>query len=674
MEGILQAMSAPSAAGALDHLVRLVDALRPRRVGDGVTACNNLRALCYLLEKSPQQRAALRGQLFALLFNSKQVHLYTDTGILSNETLMTTVKRRIGHRLLPPAFNSAYLKDLFGAIFHRNDDYLWLESIPLEVWREFVAALHLNEDATHPARNATRLQLLEAIQILACRIAAIGLEPEVVRNCPEIERFESPFVRQQVEVLAFIEQARTALADGVMPNVDTRHIHVLFDQCEEVVVRVRKNARVQGISVALTYHLQRLMQHIERCRLLLALVDPDDAEDAELAPLTLFLTLVRAENRKHSVRDVFRENTELLALQVTEHASHTGEHYVAETRSQWLAMFRSAAGAGLIVAVMALIKIQLAALHLPPIWEAVAFSLNYGLGFVLVHILGFTIATKQPAMTAAHIAAALPPPGRKGKADSFDGIVELIVKVFRTQFVAILGNVLIVMPVALGVAWFWQYESGHAFVTAAKASKMLHELRPLLGLALPHAAIAGVCLFLAGLISGYYDNKALYNRIPERIARHPALLWLVGERRARKMACYIEHNLGALAGNFYFGCMLGSIGTLGFLLGLPLDIRHITFSAANYVYALVALDFQVIWPLLAMTAVGVALIGLTNLVVSFTLALWVAMRARKRRMRDLAPLPGRLWRRFWRNPAEFYFPPRDVASSDNEEIHGQKKD
>jgi site-specific recombinase len=34
-------------------------------------------------------------------------------------------------------------------------------------------------------------------------------------------------------------------------------------------------------------------------------------------------------------------------------------------------------------------------------------SLNYGLGFVLIHILHFTVATKQPAMTAARLAAAI---------------------------------------------------------------------------------------------------------------------------------------------------------------------------------------------------------------------------------------------------------------------------
>ena len=96
-----------------------------------------------------------------------------------------------------------------------------------------------------------------------------------------------------------------------------------------------------------------------------------------------------------------------LARRITEHASRSGEHYVTASRAEYSAMFRAAAGAGLIVGVMALLKILAATLGLPGFWQAVAFSLIYGLGFVVVHILHLTIATKQPAMTAATIAAAL---------------------------------------------------------------------------------------------------------------------------------------------------------------------------------------------------------------------------------------------------------------------------
>ena len=90
-----------------------------------------------------------------------------------------------------------------------------------------------------------------------------------------------------------------------------------------------------------------------------------------------------------------------------------------------------------------------------------------------------------------------------------------------------------------------------------------HDLDPVGSLALFHAAIAGVYLFLSGLIAGYYDNKAIYRQIPQRLAAVPWLNRLLGEARTRRFAHYVEHNLGGLAGNFYFGLFRGVTGTIG---------------------------------------------------------------------------------------------------------------
>jgi site-specific recombinase len=118
--------------------------------------------------------------------------------------------------------------------------------------------------------------------------------------------------------------------------------------------------------------------------------------------------------------------------------------------------------------------------------------------------------------------------------------------------------------------------------------------------------------------------------------------------------------LGALAGNFYFGLMLGSLGTIGFLLGLPLDIRHITFSAANLAYVVSAYDFSLTWTVVAWNGLCVLLIGLCNLYVSFALALWVAMRSRKRRLRELQPLIGKLLRYACTHPRHLFIPPKST--------------
>ena len=82
-------------------------------------------------------------------------------------------------------------------------------------------------------------------------------------------------------------------------------------------------------------------------------------------------------------------------------------------------------------------------------------------------------------------------------------------------------------------------------------------------------------------------------------------------------------------GNFLFGCMLGSTGVIGTILGLPLDIRHIAFSSANLGYALVGFQFELPLQAVFWAALGIAAIGLTNLAVSFALALRTALGARR---------------------------------------------
>jgi len=133
---------------------------------------------------------------------------------------------------------------------------------------------------------------------------------------------------------------------------------------------------VQGVSVSLTRLLLRLKQSIDRLRTLLDLLEANSLQEALPCALGLFRQLVEADNRKLSLTDLFQTNTELLALQVTEHAGRSGEHYVASTRAEWLSMMRSAAGAGFIVGFMATLKVLMARLLLAPIGYAALYSLT----------------------------------------------------------------------------------------------------------------------------------------------------------------------------------------------------------------------------------------------------------------------------------------------------------
>lgn len=656
MEHILQTLAAQPPSPDIQPLVQLVNELRPKRATDLASATNNLQSLAFLLNKHPDYRQALRHYLYQLIASRNGIHLFTDVGILPNTSFGEELKRKLGYKLLPPALNDNYLRDVLGQVFHQKTDHIWVNGLSDEVWDGFLDALALQENGEQTSINRIRGEALDAIQVLSYRISAIGLEPELVRNYPAIEEFESPFLMQNVEIRRYLDSQWRAIHSAGEPPEDAAQVLVLLDQCHDIIDKARKHAQQHGVSVSFTYLLQRLKQSEQRLRTLLALLEPDNRPQRRKLALALFRELLFADNHKYDLRRFISGNAELLAHKVTEHAGRTGEHYVTHNKAEYLQMLRAAMGAGLIIGVMALIKIGFAKLKAPPLIEAFLFSMNYSLGFMLVHVLHFTIATKQPAMTAAHMAEQIRE-SNNGEA-TVESIADLAIKVFRTQFVAILGNVCITMPTAYVIALCGNWLYGGHWITPEKAQYLLHDLDPVRSLALFHAAIAGVCLFLAGLISGYHDNTAIYHQIPERITQLPWLRRLLGPARVQRLGNYIGDNLGGLAGNFYFGIMLGSIGTLGFIFGLPIDIRHITFSAANFAYALVALDHQIGFDTALMSMLGIISIGSVNLLVSFGLALFVALKSRSARFNQKGAFIREMARRFLRTPGQFFLPPR----------------
>ena len=692
-------------SGRIDLLAELVGKLRPAHPGQGAISTTNVNGLLQLLQHHPDLAARLGASFCMVLQQRRHASLYTDIGILSNDGFVAELKRRIVYRFLPPALDERYLSDAIDDVLSCDSDYRWINAVPTADW---LALVDVIAAATPPALRASARRtlifgMLDAIRTLSCRVCALGLEPRLIRSNPDIETFDSPFLMQNIEVNTYLDGYGAMLADGdrdgAAGNVHNapepaRHLLVMLDQCDAAIGKIRKKAASDGTSVALTYVLVALTQSIDRLRKLLFLVDvsgelpsaptvdlvaaASDASPPAAPPttlrragaITLAQELVEAHNTKYEVANLFADNIDLLARNVTENASRTGEHYIAETRIDLRNMFLSSAGAGVIVAFMALFKTLLSYLRSAPLVEAFLFSMNYSLGFMLIHTLQMTIATKQPAMTAARIAAGLS--STDGRHIDLDNMAELINKVFRTQCFAVLGNLATVLPVAWTIAMLWRQVSGGHLVSPAKAMHMLHDIDPFNSLALMYAAIAGVCLFLAGLISGYYDNKALYTRMAQRVRQLRRLAGLIGQSRLDRLALYVENNLGGLMGNFYFGILLGTMATLGYLLGLPLDIRHVTFSASNFSTALVALDHQVSWELAATSVVGFLTIGTVNLMVSFSLALWVALRARKIRFKYGIRLLRALGRRFIAAPMAFFIGPSDL-STDQASVEPPKK-
>ena len=648
-----------------NFIANLIAEIRPPKPDQVDVAVKAIQALCYLLNSHLEKARQLRETLLRLLSEHKPVSLFLVSRHSAFSGFFTEMRRRIGHKFLPEAIDETYLIDLFACFFTKTSDELWVLAVPDHVWEQVIVALHFDEappEITEPCRQ----NLLAATQVLSYRIAALGLEPELLRNHPELEEHTSPFVSQQIELAEFLASPDkdTHNLNSKNNKTDIKHILVMLNQCSEVVTKIRRNSALVGTSIQLTFLLQRMAQQITRLEILLQILNHTRGDDSvnntfvNLKIVQLFKELVYSECHKNDISEHWRENMEVMALRVTENASRTGEHYITGNRAEYFALMRSAMGAGFIIAVMAMIKITLAKQHMAPLTEAISFSLNYGLGFILIHMMHFTVATKQPAMTAAAIAASIDATDSNSK--EMDGLIDIIANTMRSQFIAIFGNVVVAIPVSMLIALGVRHFTGQHFITPEKARHLLADIDPIKSGALIYAAVAGVCLFLSGLIAGYHDNLAIYNKIPQRLRAVSLLQKLVGISRL--------NNLGALAGNFYFGCLLGGVTAIGVLFGLPFDIRHIAFSSAFVGYSSVALDFMLSWQAAAYLALSLALIGFVNLTVSFSMALYVAMKSRKIRFKQWRRLIGQLLTRLNQHPGEFILPPKKMSEKTPDKI------
>ena len=649
-------------ADTLELIRRLVGVLRPQSRRDD-DAAERYRAMIEQLEADSELRRAFCGHIVHFIASRRLMTFFTDSGILPGTGFFSEWWRILGNRVLPEVPDERRLKDCLHVVFNRTSDWRWLQDIPPDLSRRFWELLAPDQALRNIDWRGIQEQMLDAVLLLAHRVSGLGVESELMRASPNFDDDTPRFVALSAEALDFVNAFRAALNDPDQLPDDGGQLLVIAAQCRETLQKIRKRALTVGTSLHLSYLLTRSEQSIERLHELVSILGGGQKVETRNEAIRSWGEFAHdafiAENRRNSLRFYLAQLSSLLAVRVTENAARSGEHYICESSADYRHMWRSAAGAGVLIGIMALLKIKAAALNAPLFGEAFLFSMIYGLGFVAIYLLGMTVATKQPAMTAQTLAGLLGDLRLSRSAD-LERLVDVIAAVCRSQLAAIAGNVMVAFPVALavGAGATWLY--GQPPVSVDKGAHLLADLDPL-SWAIPHAAIAGFYLFLSGLITGYFDNRAAYAEIGPRIGRLRWLKTVAGTRRAHRIGHYIQDRLGGIMGNFLFGCMLGSTGVIGIILGLPLDIRHIAFASANVGYALTGLQFSLPIQAVAWAALGVAAIGFTNLTVSFLLALRTAMRARGVQFEHGGPLLRALGRRLRQQPGCFFMPPRPAS-------------
>ncbi|MCL4771408.1 MAG: recombinase, partial [Burkholderiaceae bacterium] len=425
-----------------------------------------------------------------------------------------------------------------------------------------------------------------------------------------------------------------------------------LEACRAAAATVYQHFEDSGISVGRVFRVRQLRERILRVR---ALLDCVLSPTLALSAAQLLAQLVKVGQERRSLRALLRANSSLLAAKVAERSAETGEHYITRTPAEYRAMVGKAAGGGAVMAFTTLVKFGLYALALSAFWGGFLAGVNYALSFVLIQLLHFTVATKQPAMTAPAMAAKLKELDSDSAVQSF---VDEVTHLVRSQVAAVLGNVLVVYPAALLLTLGLASVLGAPFLSEDKALHVLDSLH-LLGPSVLFAAFTGVLLFASSIVAGWTENWFVLHRLDSALRYNPRITHWLGAQRAARWAGFLRDNISGFAANISLGFMLGLTPAVAGFFGLGLDVRHVTLSSGQLGAATASLGLQSLhMPAFWWAVALIPLNGALNVGVSFVLAFRLALRAQNVSGVDRSRIYHAIRSRLRSAPIGFFWPVR----------------
>ena len=578
--------------------------------------------------------------------------LLADFGFAPRTAMVTELTERLRLKLLPGTPETIDAAELFSIALPHEFDARWLTALP-EPLLQRLTALLVPEEAQQGI-GFWRHALLGAITYCAGQILANGFSPELRLRMSEEAREEQPFHALIHDVESFrIEFVHGVRTPERLEQAEQR-LRERLDACRAAIGTVYQHFAAEGISVGLVFRLRQVRTRIVRVRQLLACLTSAHPEQEAARLLAGFVSVGRD---RRSLRNLWATNSSLLAAKVTERSAETGEHYISHNRSEYLQMVRRAAGGGLLMSVTTLLKFGLAALAFSAFWGGFWAGVNYSISFVLIQLLHWTVATKQPAMTAPAMAAKLKDmQSSEDATHTLEAFVDEVANLVRTQVAAILGNVLVVFPAALILSLLWWQMFGAAPLDAAHAQSTLDSLH-VLGPSALFAAYTGVLLFASSLIAGWVENWFVLRRLDSAIRYNPRFTRWLGKGRAKRWGDFWRANISGFAANISLGMMLGLTPAIAAFFGLGLEVRHVTLSSgqlgvASATFGLGVLALPAFWWALALLPLN----GALNVIVSFYLAFRMALRAHNINGVERSRIYAAIRQRLRSKPSSFFLP------------------
>lgn len=668
-----------------------VEAIFMHHIVDGRLHSEEELALLYHLvgyfrPKNPKEKVSIASLLAYLSANSEHCRLFSDylkqllvgrnfgrmvadVGIWQDTGFFEELKKRTFAKILPNQPEKDTMEYVLNQVFYKHTDSEWVQCIPMEELTSLFSLLSFEDIfSKSSARTGAVNELLTAIGLLAQRMGGRSLESYIIRMVPEYTYLESPFLSLEEE-LERIQTHFRETGEALLPeDLSYKQFIILLNQCHQFVEKAFKNSSKYGITLKVSQGLSCIGQQLARIEILIRLLVAQNKEQKVENTLSVALKLIEYNCYKNDIRSFLRDSIQSVSYEITQHTATTGEKYITDGKKEYLKMLKASLGGGFIVGFLCIFKALLSKVDTSAFGYAFLYSMNYAVGFIAIYLLHYTLATKQPAMTATTIIRAIEKGLRKDNdtADKHSAFADLFARLFRSQFIAFIGNIVMAFPVALALVWGIDMLLGINIVGGYKWQTLLNDANPTQTPVIFHAAIAGVFLFLSGIISGNISNSYKHNRIYYRIAENPFLKRTFGTKKAKKLSKWMEKKWAGVASNFWFGVFMGTTASIGYFLGLNLDIRHITFVSGNIAMGAYGADFVLEPSIWFWCFTGLVVVGFVNFIVSFSLSLLLAFRSRNLKWTEIFPLNRAIWSYFKKHPMRFFFPPKYHKEHTNE--------
>ena len=612
----------------------------------GATQAKRVQYFLTILERNPEWKLNVSKTLRSIMRDTHGVELFLETGVSSQDSFTSEFVDRLQSVVLPVVPKEDELSYIFTQNFQNQRDLEWIRQLDAQSFEKIEDLFFFNIDPEEGNWNTLKEDAKEALALLSIQMQGLGLSPQIRQRLAEKDYRKISFY-----VLGKFIERYLSEEDPLVKSVIGTQIEKKIEDGFHSLSEVQQHLDDYGVSIQIVFQIEKLESLLKRIQNIIFILQQKNMDPESLS--TFLEILVRDNFERRSPMSLVSQSFSLIARKIVERTAETGEHYITRTSSEYKDMIIRALGGGLVTSFTILCKFLLYFLGITGFFGGIFVGINYSVSFLIIHFCDFTLATKQSAVTAPALAAKMQ--GIRNR-EALEDLIDEIVNTIRTQVAAVIGNIFMVIPATILICWMVHALFHTNLINAEKAHHTVDSFS-ILGPTPLYAAFTGILLWLSSLIAGWIDNWYAYHRLSPALAQNRRLVFVFGETRMRHFSIFLKNNIVGIAANVSLAFLLGLSPVILQFLGIQLDTRHVTLSSGSLAAASYTLSSQVLeTPQFWLAVAGIIVMAALNLLVSFSMAMLLAIRARRIQAPERHLIYRALFDRLRYRPLSFLWP------------------